>query len=100
MSRKENMELTYKQQLSRILGVTGWSRDHLSDLLGISNFALSRYLKNRRIPASELAERIVWLYKSIVVPVDCEITKLKNTAETTILTRHIETLKTGGVCKK
>ena len=82
-----------KQQLSRLLGVTGWSRDHLADLLNISNFSFNRYLSGLRKPAPELAEKITYLYTAIIAPLECDILRLRNTAEKHLLTTRLQSLR-------
>ena len=92
MENQTKQQLTPKQQLIRIVGVTGWSRDHLADLLGISNFSMSRYLSGLRKPTPEVVEKISYLYAAIIIPLDCDILRLRNTAEKHLLSTRIRNL--------
>lgn len=74
-----------KQKLSRILGITGWSRDHVADLLEVSNMTLNRWLKGRSEPQPHLMERIDGMYNGIVAPLECEIDRLRDEVEKKIL---------------
>ena len=82
-----------KQQIKRILELTSWSRDYLADMLEISNFSLGRYLSGLRKPPEAVVEKTTFLYTEIVVPLECEITRLKNTAEQKLLADRLRTLK-------
>ena len=81
-----------KQKLLRVLGTTGWSRHHTADLLGVTTFSLGRYLGGLRKPPVRVMERLDYLYEAIVLPLECQITELKNEAEKHLLKSRIKTL--------
>ncbi|GHU81532.1 hypothetical protein FACS1894191_8480 [Clostridia bacterium] len=83
-----------KQQLTRLLGITNWSRHHLADLLEITTFSFNRYLSGHRKPKPETQEKIDTLYNKIIPPLECEIETLRNKAEKSLLSSRIKTLST------
>lgn len=78
-----------KQKITRILGITGWSKDHLADLLDISNMTLGRWLKGRSIPYADSQAHIDAMYDGIVKPLECEIDRLADGVEKKILKAKI-----------
>ncbi len=76
-----------KLKISRILGVTGWTRDHLADLLGVSNLTVSAWVRGRTLPHSGHMGKIDAMYDGIVKPLECEIDRLSDE-----VTFHTETL--------
>jgi transcriptional regulator with XRE-family HTH domain len=53
----------YQTQLQEILTLTGWTQDHLSDLLDVSYPALNHWLKGTDIPHETNATKIEKVYK-------------------------------------
>jgi transcriptional regulator with XRE-family HTH domain len=92
--------INHKQKLLRLLGTTNWSRHHLADLLGISTFSLSRYLRGMRSPKPAHLQKIDFLYAAIIEPLECEIESLKNKAEKDILKSRMKDLsKQSDICE-
>lgn len=83
-----------KQQITRLLGVTGWTRHHLADLLGVTTFSLSRYASGLRKPSGDAIIKLGYLFSTVVAPLECEITRLRNSAEKSLLTARISDLRT------
>jgi transcriptional regulator with XRE-family HTH domain len=86
------MEKNYKQKLQRILEITGWTREHLADLLYVSDRGLGKWLKRRSMPNEENAQVIDELYDAIVVPLECQIAEVRDGAEQRILKKRIADL--------
>ena len=92
--------MNYKQKLARIIGITGWSRDRLADMLDVSNGTLNRWIKGRAIKQAGRADKIDFLYKELVLPFECEIEMRANAAEKKLLKARIGRLSDGAVCRK
>jgi transcriptional regulator with XRE-family HTH domain len=85
--------MNYKQKLKRIMEITGWTQDHLADLLDVSNSGFRKWFK-RSLPRAESSATIDELYEKIVVPVECEIRRLAGETEKEILRRKIKSIDT------
>ena len=85
--------MTSKQKLSRILGVTGWSRDHLADLLGVNNATLTRWTKGRGKMREVAQGKIDMIYDGAVKPLECEMDRLADEVEKKILKGQIKDLE-------
>ena len=91
--------MTNKQKLNRIIGVTDWSRDHLADLLDVSNATLGRWLKGRGKMQEKFEKQIDNMFEKIVKPLDCEIDRLSDQVEEEILKTRIKSLKDDDCCE-
>lgn len=83
-----------KHKLDRIMGVTGWTRDHMADLLGVSNMAFRMWLNGRSQPHEASVRKIDAMYEGIVKPLECEIDRLSDAVEKKILKDKIKDLDT------
>ena len=88
----QNQPIKPRQKLARIIGVTGWSRRHTAELLRISSFSLSRYLRGFRKPPAPVMAKVDFLYEAIVTSLECEITPRMNAAEKALLQQRIKSL--------
>jgi len=95
----QNNTIKPKQKLLRIIGTTGWSRRHTAELLRVSSFSLGRYLSGFRKPSAAVMEKIDYLYETIVVPIECEITPRANAAEKHLLKSRIKSLSSPPHCE-
>lgn len=82
----------YRQKLNRIIGVTGWSRDHLADLLGVSNMSLMRWLKREPKLQKEHAAKVDQIYDGTVKVLACEIDRLADEVEKKMLSAQMKDL--------
>jgi transcriptional regulator with XRE-family HTH domain len=90
--------MNHKHKLGRILGITGWSRDRLADMLDVSNGALGRWLRGRRIKHQHNADDIDYLYTEIVEPLLCQIEPRATSAEKHLLKARIARMKDNRHC--
>ena len=91
--------MNQKQKLTRILGLTNWSRDRLADMLDISNGTLKRWLKGKTIKHPRYIAHIDWLYSEIVEPLECEIESRAITAEQRLLKSRLDRLDNNRICR-
>ena len=90
--------MNQKQKLNRILGITGWSRDRLADMLDISNGTLNRWCKGKKIKHDRHVAHIDWLYSELVEPLECEIERRANQAEKRLLEARANRIPDSASC--
>jgi len=93
MSVAQTAQTTYKTKILRILALTGWSHDHLADLLDVSDRAFRKWLR-RTQPQTASAALIDEIYDKIVLHYQPEITCTATALEGGILKRRIKSLPT------
>ncbi len=84
----------YKTKITRILALTGWSQDHLSDLLEVTPRSFRKWLKNKRIPGEPHAAILDHLYATIVLPHQNSINCAATEAERNLLKSRLHNLPT------
>jgi len=83
----------YAQKLRKILVFSGWTQDHLADLLGVSNFTLNKWAKSKRQPTlGQHAERIEYIYERLVAPNEARLAEAADQVEKSILREHMRHL--------
>jgi transcriptional regulator with XRE-family HTH domain len=90
--------IPYKQKLTRILGISGWSRDKLSDLLEVSNNSFSAWIRGDSTPHTSHAGKIDEVYDALVVPLLCEIEIAADAVEKRLLEERIARLPEDNTC--
>jgi transcriptional regulator with XRE-family HTH domain len=88
-----------KQKLTRILGISNWSRDKLADLLQVSNNSLNSWLSGTSQPHATHTANIDQIYAELVAPLLCEIETLADKVEKSLLKDRINHLPDDNVCK-
>ena len=91
--------MNQKHKLNRILGVTGWSRRKMAQLLNVSDRAVWAWAKGASKPRGGHVEKIDWLYTELVEPLICEIEQRADAAEKTLLEAKIDGLDEDNVCR-
>jgi transcriptional regulator with XRE-family HTH domain len=93
------MTTSYKQKLVRILGISGWSRDKLADLLRVSNNSLNSWARGKSAPHTTHAAKIDSIYADLVEPLLCEIETIADQVEKRLLKDRIKRLPDDNICK-
>jgi transcriptional regulator with XRE-family HTH domain len=93
------MTVSSKQKLIRILGISGWSRDKLADLLEVSNNSLNAWVRGNSTPHTTHAGKIDEIYAALVTPLLCEIEALADKVEKRLLKERIKHLPDDNTCK-
>jgi transcriptional regulator with XRE-family HTH domain len=88
-----------KQKLNRILGISNWSRDKLADLLQVSNNSLNSWLRGDSQPHATHSAKISEIYKALVEPLLCEIETIADKVEKSLLAARIKNLPADNICK-
>jgi uncharacterized protein (TIGR02145 family) len=88
-----------KQKLTRILGISNWSRDKLADLLQVSNNSLNSWLSGTSQPHTTHTANIDQIYKELVLPLLCEIETISDKVEKSLLKDRIKHLPDNNICK-
>jgi transcriptional regulator with XRE-family HTH domain len=88
-----------KQKLTRILGISGWSRDKLADLLQVSNNSLNSWLSGTSQPHITHIANIDQIYAELVLPLLCEIENISDKVEKHLLKDRINHLPDNNICK-
>jgi transcriptional regulator with XRE-family HTH domain len=91
-------DISYKQKLIRILGVSGWSRDKLADLLGVSNNSLGAWVRGGSAPHAGHAGRVDGVYEELVGSLICKIEARADKVEKRLLSERIEHLPDNNAC--
>jgi transcriptional regulator with XRE-family HTH domain len=93
------MAVSPKQKLLRILGISGWSRDKLADLLQVSNNSLNSWVRGTATPHTTHCGKIDEIYNELVTPLFCEIETLADQVEKRLLKDRIKHLPDDNLCK-
>jgi len=92
--------MKYSKKLTQILAFSGWTRSRLAQLMGVSNFAIIRWTKGRRIPRGEHAAMIDYLYAELVEPYICYLEIKADDLAEKFLKKQIAKLPDDNFCKK
>jgi transcriptional regulator with XRE-family HTH domain len=89
-----------KQKINRIMGMTGWTREKLARLMGVSGRSIWAWSKGQAVRLPEHAERLDWLYGELVEPFVCEIEARADAVEKKLLQDKIKNLADDNICKE
>jgi transcriptional regulator with XRE-family HTH domain len=92
-------KLSYKQKLTRTLGISAWSRDKLADLLQVSNNTFNSWLGGKSAPKPHHATEIDKIYNELVTPLLCDIEQLADKTEERLLTERIRQSSDDNACR-
>jgi len=90
--------MKYSKKLVQVLAFTGWSQDHLADLLGVSNNTFNSWVNGNSLPHQRNAGLIDEIYDKIVAPYICELERKADEVEKEILRQKIVDLPKDNVC--
>jgi transcriptional regulator with XRE-family HTH domain len=91
--------MKYTTKLYKVLAFTGWTQDHLADLLGISTPTMNSWVNDKSEPRKHHAEMVDEIYNHMVGPYICELEQKADEIEKKILRRKIRDLPEDNVCK-
>lgn len=91
--------MRYNTKLYKVLAFTGWTQDHLADLMGISTPTVNSWINNKSEPHTKHMELINDIYNQIVAPYTCELEAKADEIEKRILKEKIEDLPDNNSCK-
>jgi transcriptional regulator with XRE-family HTH domain len=89
----------YSAKLVQVLAFTGWTQDHLADLLDVSNNTLNAWVNGHAEPRSAHAELVDEIWHEIVAPYLCELEVRADELERKILKRKIRELPENNTCR-
>jgi transcriptional regulator with XRE-family HTH domain len=92
--------MKYTTKLYKVLAFTGWTQDHLADLLGISTPTMNSWINGKSQPRQKHAELINDIYNHLVAPYICELEQKADKIEKRILKQKIKDLPNDNVCEK
>jgi transcriptional regulator with XRE-family HTH domain len=90
--------MKYSTKLYKVLAFTGWTQDHLADLLNISTPTINAWVNGKSEPRHEHATMIDEVYDNLVVPYICELEQKADKIEKKLLSRQIKNLPNNNVC--
>ena len=91
---------SYKKKLGRILGISGWSKDRMADLLEVSNNSFNAWVRGDSEPKVERGLKIDEIYDELVRPLLCKIEDVTDKIEKRLLEEQIGRLRDDNICEK
>ena len=91
--------MKYDKKLGQVFAFSGWSRDRLSDLIGVSNNTMDSWVNGKSEPKGKNAELIDEIYAELVEPYVCELEKKADEIAARLLRRHVRKLLEDNVCE-
>jgi DNA-binding XRE family transcriptional regulator len=79
------MRKQYTKDISRILGITGWTQDHLADLLDVSTPTMNSWANGKSEPKGAHAEKLYKVFDEIVKPLQCQTEQIADRVEKKLL---------------
>ena len=92
--------MNYKEKIKKILVFSGWTKDHLADLVEVANGTLGSWAKGDTEPKNEHAVLIDTIFDKLVEPYLCELEKRSDAIEKTILQAKIKHLPDDNICSQ
>lgn len=91
--------MKYEEKINKILAFSGWTKDHLADLIDVSNGTLGSWSHGNTEPKGEHAALIDTIFAKLVEPYLCELEKRSDAIEKTILQAKIKHLPDNDLCR-
>jgi transcriptional regulator with XRE-family HTH domain len=90
--------MKYTTKLYKVLAFTGWTQDHLADLLDISTPTINSWVNGKSEPRQNHAAMIDEIYDHLVTPYVCELEQKADEIERKILRQKIRDLPNDNAC--
>ena len=91
--------MKYNEKINKILAFSGWTKDHLADLIEVTNNTLGNWARGDSAPKDEHAALIDTIFDKLVAPFLCDLEKRSDAIEKTILQAKIRDLPNDNICK-